>query len=94
LKNPGGLVLIVRTPLVLHNGTGGVRIERTEKEKEQEYEGSQGFIWHCFESSSDWLRRLGAVESCNISHGHLGEVKEIVKKLGDDPFGMRGTGGW
>jgi hypothetical protein len=30
-------------------------------------------------------RRAG--ESCNISHGHLGEVKEILKKLGDNPFG-------
>jgi hypothetical protein len=31
--------------------------------------------------------RPGAGDSCNISHGHLGEVKEILKKVGDDPFG-------
>jgi hypothetical protein len=36
---------------------------------------------------SDWFVELGSGESCNISHGHLDEVKEIVKKLGDDPFG-------
>ena len=36
---------------------------------------------------NDWPLRLSAGESCNISHGHLGEVKEIRKKLGDDPFG-------
>jgi hypothetical protein len=33
------------------------------------------------------LVRLRAGESCNISHGHIGEVKEILKKLDDDPFG-------
>jgi hypothetical protein len=25
--------------------------------------------------------------AANISHGHLGEVKEILKKFGDDLFG-------
>jgi hypothetical protein len=38
--------------------------------------------------------RPGAGESCNISHGHIGEVKEILKKLGDDPFGMRRMDSW
>jgi hypothetical protein len=28
---------------------------------------------------------LGA--GCNISHGRLGDVKEILKKFGDTPFG-------
>jgi hypothetical protein len=32
---------------------------------------------------------LRAEKNCNISHGHIGEVKEILKKFGDDPFGMR-----
>jgi hypothetical protein len=32
---------------------------------------------------------LRAEEGRNISHGHLDEVKEILKKLGDDPFGNK-----
>jgi hypothetical protein len=32
---------------------------------------------------------LRAGKSRNISHGHVSEVKEILKKLGDDPFGIR-----
>jgi hypothetical protein len=35
------------------------------------------------------LIRLPDGESWNISHEHIGEVKEILKKLRDDPFGMR-----
>jgi hypothetical protein len=35
-----------------------------------------------------WLE-LRAAEGRNISHGHLDEVKEILKKLGDDPFGNK-----
>jgi hypothetical protein len=38
---------------------------------------------------SNWLLTLRAGASCNISRGHLGEVREILKKFGDDPFGMR-----
>ena len=30
--------------------------------------------------NADWLRRLRAGESRNVSHGHPGEVKEILKK--------------
>jgi hypothetical protein len=32
---------------------------------------------------------LCAGKSRNISHGLLDEVKEILKKLGDDPFGNK-----
>jgi hypothetical protein len=39
--------------------------------------------------NGEWFLELPAGKSCNISHGHLGEVKEILKKLGDDPFGIR-----
>ena len=37
--------------------------------------------------NGDWLRGLRAGESRNISHGHPGEVKEILKESGDDSFG-------
>ncbi len=47
----------------------------------------RAFLDIVLNSASDQLGRLRAGESCNISHGHLGEVKEILKKLGDDPFG-------
>jgi hypothetical protein len=35
-----------------------------------------------------WLPGTTRWREPNISHGHLGEVKEILKKLGDDPFGI------
>jgi hypothetical protein len=35
----------------------------------------------------DRLGRLRAGESRNISHGHPGKVKEILKEFGDDWFG-------
>jgi hypothetical protein len=37
--------------------------------------------------NGDWLRKLRAGESRNISHRHPGEVKEILKESGDDSFG-------
>ena len=37
--------------------------------------------------NGDWLRKLRAGESRNISHGHPGEVKEILKESCDDSFG-------
>jgi hypothetical protein len=37
--------------------------------------------------NGDWLLSLCAGKGCNISHGHPGEVKEILKESGDDPFG-------
>jgi len=47
--------------------------------------------------NGDRLRRLRAGESRNISHGHPGEVKEILKEFSDDPFGndekLLGDGG-
>jgi hypothetical protein len=33
---------------------------------------------------SDWLLELRVEESCNVSHEHLDEVKEILEKLSDD----------
>jgi hypothetical protein len=39
--------------------------------------------------NGDWLRKPRAGESRNISHGHPGEVKEILKESGDDSFGLR-----
>jgi hypothetical protein len=35
----------------------------------------------------DGLPRLRAGKSRNMSHGHPGEVKELLKEFGDDPFG-------
>jgi len=37
--------------------------------------------------NGDRIRRLRVGECCNLSHGHPGEVKEILKEFGDDPFG-------
>ena len=39
--------------------------------------------------NGDWFLELRAEKNRNMSHGGLGEVKEILKKFGDDPFGMR-----
>src|SRR5215475_3396658 len=38
---------------------------------------------------NDWLLGLSAEERRNISHDRLAEVKEILKKLGDDSFGKK-----
>ena len=42
--------------------------------------------------NGNWLLRSFARESWNISHKDLGEVKEILEKLGDDSFGNRLSG--
>ena len=44
LKNPGGLVRVVRTFLLLRNGIGGSRVGRAEKKKEWENECSESFF--------------------------------------------------
>ena len=40
---------------------------------------------------NDWLPALRAEERRNISHEGIGEVKEILKKLGNDPFGTEAS---
>ena len=48
LKNPGGLVRVVRNFLHLRNGIGGSRVGRAEKKKERENECSESFLKHMF----------------------------------------------